>query len=67
MSVFVPHIDITSEVETYTRCDQICFEYEYTVYKLVATLCWTHLHFINIDYSETPLILLPKNDIKMIK
>ena len=38
-----------SEVETYIRCAQIRFEYKYTVYKLVKTLPWIHLRYINID------------------
>ena len=40
----------TSEVEGYKRCDQIRFEYRCTtVYKLVKTLHWIHLHCIIID------------------
>ena len=39
----------TSEVECYKRCDQIRFEYKCTVYKLVKTLHWIHLHCIIID------------------
>ena len=39
----------TSEVESYKRCDQIRFEYRCTVYKLVKTLHWIHLHCIIID------------------
>ena len=38
-----------SEVETYIRRDQIRFEYKYTVYKLVKTLHWIHLHCTIID------------------
>ena len=38
-----------SEVDCYKRCDQIRFGYRCTVYKLVKTLHWIHLHCIIID------------------